>query len=107
KEKTSWSEYTPKTLDDLYQILNRVSDSQLFVFRGHESKNWEHLVTSLHRSLSGQSGPAAQARLEADGIAAFRRHGRSLLPYSDLVYFDRVLFGITLMQHYGAPSRLL
>ena len=107
KEKTSWSEYTPKTLDDLYQILNRVSDSQLFVFRGHASKNWEHLVTSLHRSLSAQSIPAAQARLEADGIAAFRRHGRSLLPYSDLVYFDRVLFGITLMQHYGAPSRLL
>jgi hypothetical protein len=107
KDKTNWSEYTPKTLDDLYQILNHVSDTQLFVFRGHASKNWEHLVTSLHRDLSAQATAAAQARLEADGITAFRRHGRSLLPYSELVYFDRILFGITLMQHYGAPSRLL
>lgn len=105
--KRPWRELTPEDLDDLYRILNSVSDTQLFVFRGHANKAWPHLVTSLHRALENGATPVEQAKLEADSIAAFRRHGRSLLHNSELAYFDRILDGVTLMQHYGAPTRLL
>ena len=105
--KGPWRELEPSELDDLYAILNRISDTQLFVFRGHASKNWPHLVTSLSRTLGNIATPVEQAKLEAEGIAAFRRHGRSLLHPSELTYFDRILDGVTLMQHYGAPTRLL
>src|SRR5438445_5114907 len=48
-----------------------------------------------------------QVMVEAEGISAFRRHARSLLHHSELAYFERILDGLTLMQHYGAPTRLL
>lgn len=102
-----WMELTPVTLDDFYQILNRISDTQLFVFRGHANRGWPHLITSLHRTVGKVATPAEEAKLEAEAITAFRRHGRSLLPHSELAYLDRILDGVTLMQHYGAPTRLL
>jgi FRG domain len=102
-----WIELTPITPDDFYQILNRISDTQLFVFRGHANRTWPHLITSLHRTVGKVATPAEEAKLEAEAITAFRRHGRSLLPHSELAYFDRILDGVTLMQHYGAPTRLL
>jgi hypothetical protein len=102
-----WMELNPSTLEDLYNILNRISDTQLFVFRGHADREWKHLITSIHRALAQSATAAEQAKLEAEGITAFRRHGRSLLHHSELAYFDRILDGVTLMQHYGAPTRLL
>ena len=102
-----WMELTPVTLDDFYQIVNCISDTQLFVFRGHANREWPHLMTSLHRTVGKVATPAEEAKLEAEAIAAFRRHGRSLLPDPELAYFDRILDGVTLMQHYGAPTRLL
>ncbi len=102
-----WRELFPKSLDDLYSILNRFADSQLYVFRGHANWHWGHLVTSLHRALSHIATAGEQAKLEAEGITAFRRHARSFLPAPELVYFNRILDGVTLMQHYNAPTRLL
>jgi hypothetical protein len=102
-----WIELTPRILDDFYQILNRISDTQLFVFRGHANRRWSHLITSLHRTVGKIATPVEEAKLEAEAITAFRRHGRSLLPDPELAYFDRILDGVTLMQHYGAPTRLL
>jgi len=102
-----WRELVPKSLEDLYSILNRIADSQLYVFRGHADRHWEHLITSLHRILGHVATPGEQAKLEAEGITAFRRHARSLLPTPELAYLDRILDGVTLMQHYGAPTRLL
>lgn len=102
-----WREIVPRTLDDLYSILNRIADSQFYVFRGHGDRHWGHLITSLHRTLSHVATPGEQAKLESEGITAFRRHARSFLPAPELAYFDRILDGVTLMQHYGAPTRLL
>jgi FRG domain len=91
----------------LYTILNRFADSQFYVFRGHADRHWGHLITSLHRTLSHVATPGEQAKLESEGITAFRRHARSFLPAPELAYFDRILDGVTLMQHYGVPTRLL
>ena len=105
--RDEWKELVPTDLDQLYDALNRISDTQLFVFRGHGNKQWPHLVTSLSRTLQKITSPVEQSKLEAEGISAFWRHGRSQLQASELIYFDRILYGVTLMQHYGAPTRLL
>ncbi len=102
-----WTELYPKTLDDLYTVLNKVADTQVYIFRGHASASWPHLGPSLHRVLQGGGNFGRQIMLEAAAIRAFRRHGRSLLHVSELDYLSRILNSITLMQHYGAPTRLL
>lgn len=102
-----WTKLVPKQQDELHRILNRISDNQSYVFRGQESTQWDHLMPSLHRMLGQDRTLGEQAMLEAEGIAAFRRHARSLLEPSELSYFDRILDGLTLMQHYGAPTRFL
>ncbi len=103
----TWTELLPKELDDLYVILNRVADSQNFVFRGQASRQWAQLSPSLHRVIRDSMSFAEKVLLEARTISAFRRHARSLLHFSEMAYFDMILDGLTLMQHYGAPTRLL
>ncbi len=44
---------------------------------------------------------------EGAAIKAFSRHVRSYLPASQLVCLDTILGTLALMQHYGAPTRLL
>lgn len=102
-----WTALRPKTLEDLYTILYELSDTQAYVFRGHASAEWPHLEPSLHRQLATDRTFAEHVFIEANAIRAFRRHGRSLLLPSELTYFDKILDSITLMQHYGAPTRLL
>jgi len=103
----AWTPLRPRDLDQLYDVLNRLSDTHAYVFRGHASAGWEHLVPSLHRMIGSVGNPAEMVLTEATAIRSFRRHARSLLHPSELAYFDRILDGITLMQHYGAPTRLL
>src|SRR5207249_10534707 len=79
----------------------------VYVFRGHGCASWPHLVPSLHRIIGSGHSLGEQIKLEAAAIRAFRRHGRSLLHVSELDYFRRILDSVTLMQHYGAPTRLL
>ena len=60
----------------------------------------------LHRVLTG-SDSVRHVMDEAMIIRDFRRHARSLIRSSDLVQFRSILDSIPLMQHYGAPTRLL
>ena len=101
----AWTELYPKSLDKVYTVLNQLADWQVFVFRGQPSAAWS-LTPSIHRALSGKPF-GEKVRIEAAAIRAFRRHARSLLQPAELLYFDRILDGMTLMQHYGAPTRLL
>jgi hypothetical protein len=107
RRAAAWTELHAKTLDDLYTILNSLSDTQAYVFRGQASSKWKSLQPSLHRSLGDTPEMEDSVMKEAMAIRAFRRHARSLLHPSEMVYFDRILDSITLMQHYGAPTRLL
>src|SRR5579859_6696560 len=98
----AWIELTPPTIEDLFYILSEVSDSQAYIFRGQASCEWGQLMPSLHRVFANnpQGNQVDQVLLEAQTIAAFRRHARSYLPPSELAYFDLILDGLTLMQHY-------
>jgi len=102
-----WTDLVPKDIDELYTILNRLADTQAYVFRGHASCHWPHLEPSLHRILGDKRTFDDSVMTETTAIAAFRRHSRSLLQAAELTYFDGILDSVTLMQHYGAPTRLL
>ena len=102
----AWTNLFASSIDDLYKILNVLSDTQQYVFRGHASTTWD-LVPSLHRTLAGVRNDGEKVLRETSMIRTFRRHARSLLQYSEISYFDRILDGIVLMQHYRAPTRLL
>jgi hypothetical protein len=102
-----WTNLFPKNLDELYGILNKLADTQAYVFRGHASATWPHLEPSLHRVLADKAKFDDNVMTETTAIAAFRRHARSLLQAAELTYFDGILDSVTLMQHYGAPTRLL
>jgi FRG domain-containing protein len=106
KQAWNWAELTATSIEDLYTILNRLSDTQSYVFRGQASVKWKALQPSLHRSLE-QTKDKDPVMTEGKSIQAFRRWARSLIHPSELVYFERILDSITLMQHYGAPTRLL
>jgi hypothetical protein len=101
-----WTVLAPKTLDQIYDVLNVISDTNAYVFRGHASASWQSLVPSLHRILP-KVNPGEQVVFEAAAIRTFRRHARSLVQVSELDYLERILDSTTLMQHYGAPTRLL
>jgi hypothetical protein len=103
----AWTVLAPKTLDDLYSVLSSISDTQAYVFRGQASASWKSLAPSLHRILPKELYPGQRALLEAKAIRVFRRHARSYVPASELDYFERILDSTTLMQHHGAPTRLL
>lgn len=103
----AWTLLAPKTLDELYRLLSGIADTQSYVFRGQASASWDHLVPSLHRILPKELPVSEQVLLEAKAIQVFRRHARSYVHVSELEYFERILDSTTLMQHYGAPTRLL
>lgn len=103
----AWTELYPRSLDDLHRVLNRISDARDYVFRGQASAAWKNLKPSLHRVLGDDKSTGEQIGLETAAIREFRRHGRSLLQVSELDYFKLILGSVTLMQHYGAPTRLL
>lgn len=88
---TSWS--------DLKQRLSTFSPA--WVFRGHAGASWP-LATALERTESGD--PAAD---EWRMIDHFRRRASLHLP-PQMQLADGDAFGwMALMQHYGAPTRLL
>jgi len=68
---------------------------------------WRGCSPLVDRLLPEDAAQAETLMWEAAAITEFRRHARSHLPQSKLVYLNTVLGTLQLMQHYGAPTRLL
>jgi hypothetical protein len=95
--------FVTETLTSWNEIHGYVK--QPWVYRGQRVAAWE-LQTSLERCCVRQSVPAGQrTAVEAELFREFRRayhqYGRHV-PQS-----DAILEWLSLMQHHGAPSRLL
>ncbi len=92
-----WSE-----LEDQATCLTTRGD---WVFRGQRVANWS-LKSSLERSLDWYGLSLADARrIEGGLIRRFQRQAQQYLPYLPLP--DNYMEWLALMQHYGAPTRLL
>lgn len=89
---------------ELFAALLTYSPNATNIFRGHANAEWE-LVTSLERRL--KSLPDSRDRMVAErGIhRRFTERSQSLL--HDCPNEDDELSWLMLMQHYGAPTRLL
>src|SRR5947199_119509 len=76
-----------------------------WIFRGQRDSTW-HLQPSLERTIGRFGlGLAQGSRLEGGLLRRFQRHAQHYLPE---VPDDRnFMEWLALMQHYGAPTRLL
>jgi hypothetical protein len=91
-----------KSPDELIRILNEFPNH--FIFRGHSSKEWK-LETTLERVLRDKWTPENVIRAEDHAIDLFK--SKFHLYDSTNTTPGTKLQWISLMQHYGAPTRLL
>jgi hypothetical protein len=91
---SSWNEFVALT-----------STLDGWAFRGHQDAQWQ-LLGSLSRHLNDfVPGPASWRAREERAIRIFRRKAHNYL--SDASVLDEDLRCLALMQHHGAPTRLL
>jgi hypothetical protein len=102
----SWDYIDPPDADRLFDVLSKLSDLKVGVFRGQGAR-WKHLKPSLHRALLRIDNVVDRVLIETESIETFRRHARSLLHFSELKYLHTIRDSLVLLQHYGAPTRLL
>jgi FRG domain len=89
------------TLKDLDQFAE---NHKGWLFRGQRNPKWE-LETSLERA--SRRCDVEQTRYEKAIVREFQRHARSFLSHSHVPKETDTLEWLALMQHYGAPTRLL
>jgi len=93
---------TASTIQELEQFAE---DHSGWLFRGHRDPEWK-LETSLERTCHRCC--VNQIDYERTIWREFRRHAHSFLSYLKRVPDDKETFEwLALMQHYGAPTRLL
>lgn len=94
----------PATWTDLMQQLAGASEEWLF--RGQENFDWK-LATRLERDLARwplRVDEGAKLEAEAEALNTFVAKARHVLPE---IHEEDYLGWLSVMQHYGAPTRLL
>src|SRR5690349_20723990 len=92
------------TFEKLIRNLSRLGDKD-WIFRGHRSVDWP-LATSFERELKSFQLPRKSwSKLEGGLLRAFQRRAHHYL--ADTPEKDSWLEWLSLMRHYGAPTRLL
>lgn len=96
---------TASTWEDLVGLENFFGAKGKWVFRGHRAENWE-LESTLERAMRrfniGQSTPS---KLEGGLVRQFSRRAHHFI--SDAPREEEWVEWLALMQHHGAPTRLL
>ena len=92
-------------LTDWAQFMELTSELDGWAFRGQQNANW-HLESSLSRYMRAYIQDRNQWRArEERAIRVFRRKAHNFLVHPELLSND--LRCLALMQHHGAPTRLL
>lgn len=96
--------------EDFVQTVSRFEQGSAFTgrwaFRGHADATWA-LRTSLMRALEGHDLTAAQAlEIERSAVLEFQKQAHLYVP-PRMAFTDDAAGTWTVMQHYGAPTRLL
>ena len=85
-------------------------DNKRHIFRGHSDCSWT-LQTTLSRSLPEEANLEAALMIEKAALLQFKAVAHFHLPTPIIVHADefttKVVGWWTLMQHYGAPTRIL
>lgn len=92
-------------VDSWEQFVDITSQLEDWAFRGHADANWS-LLSSLSRYLDAYIADKKSWQLrEERAIRIFRRKAHNYL--SDASLLDNDLRCLALMQHHGAPTRLI
>jgi hypothetical protein len=103
KRITSWREFQ----DFIAKTEAHWPNTDRCLFRGHASSSWT-LLPSLARDLTGKNFDwFAIARLEQELLKQFRQEAHRSLSEVILPARNFALDWWTIMQHYGAPTRVL
>jgi hypothetical protein len=89
----------PKSVDEVFEIFRGLQEG--YVFRGHQSGRWR-LQSSLERS-----GLENTIEGERWMLIEFPRRAAHYLPQATSILPGDTLTWLSILQHYGAPTRLL
>lgn len=93
---------TPSSFDEAMKVLSSEPFDYKNVYRGMSNSDYG-LVTSLGRIRKGNKEGIINA--ERDAFDYFSRHGQNYIPTAPP--YEDITSWMILMQHYGAPTRLL
>ena len=101
--------FVPESIEDFTKWLSTISRDPLLIYRGQPDAEWE-LRASLDRNVPEDS--SYQDRLnrlekEKEDIQSFRDQAFPFLGDLESVYVNDYVGCMTVMQHFGAPTRLL
>jgi hypothetical protein len=108
--KSSWPEKRISNWPELQELIDELAAA--CVFRGQGNANWP-LISSFNRLIGG-ADEAVALQWEFASILRFRSQAHLYLPITvmppnlfKLTALDTYLEWLMIMQHYGAPTRLL
>lgn len=91
------------SFDELQTLSHTLSG---WIFRGQEDCSW-NLETSIERCFRRIGSGIDRRKYESDCLQEFQRHAKSHLKNVSPPQAKETLEWLSLMQHYGAPTRLL
>ena len=102
-----WPETEVQSLDDLFKQLDHARTKPERVFRGQCDAEWP-LEPKLDRKASPETNYMVRLEEERALLKDFKGNSDRYLPPLEKSYLDRdPVLGLTVMQHYGGPTRLL
>lgn len=100
---TLYNEYTLSTIDECRKANDKLTGN--WIFRGQRNSDWR-LTTSFERMIGKLcTDKKKYARIEAELIRDFQRRAHHYI--QNLPATDSIIEWLALMQHFGAPTRLL
>ena len=114
----AWDKFEPKDIDHLSKKL-RVLRGDAYACRGQSSAEWEHLTSTLTRAISHRlevlcskprDADAAHKRamiIESSSVEQFQKLAPENLSHTERSMIGALYLTLSLMQHYGTPTRLL
>lgn len=114
----AWTEQTASSVEELALMLLTIGTAP-YLCRGQSRAEWEHLITRFTRALKHRHrvkpDPSTEperlaktaAMVEAASIDRFVKQGHMHLSRTESGIMSTVVGTLSLMQHYGAPTRLL
>jgi hypothetical protein len=106
-----WPERPINSLQEFHEIVAAIGahwpNTDRCLFRGQAQSAWTLLPTLARETAGGKFGWQEIIRLELELMRNFRQEAHRTLPQAVLPRRDYILDWWPLMQHYGAPTRLL
>ncbi len=102
-----WHETILDTVDSAISYVQSITSERRWAHRGQASAKWNNLLPSIARTLPSDYSQSRRLHVEKQSADMFRSLVAQYLDYSDMLLLASPLQSYVLMQHYGAPTRLL